>query len=63
MENNQEYPDLVECPLVDHEIDAGDCIENRDVINGNINVPLPTEYTIKRGYKGICRACKWYNVY
>ena len=63
MENNQEYPDYVQCPLVDREIESIDCLENRDVINGNINAPLPKKYTEKRGYKGICRACKWYNVY
>lgn len=63
MANNQEYPDFVQCPLAEKEIDAGDCIEIRDIINGNFNVELPAEYTSKRGYKGICRACKWHNVY
>lgn len=63
MENEQEYPDYVQCPLVDREIEAIDCIVNRDMMVGEKNPSLPPEYMKKRGFKGICRACKWYNVY
>ena len=63
MVNEQEYPDYVQCPLVDREIEAIDCIINRDIINRNFNVELPSEYTEKCGYKRIYRACKWYDVY
>lgn len=63
MADEQEYPKYVECPLVDQKIEALDCIETRDTINGNIGVKLESKYTAKQGYKDICRACKWYDVY
>ena len=58
-----EYPDFVECPLVGHEIKAIDCIENRDIVEGNIAPIVLPKFTTRRGWKEICRACKWYNVY
>lgn len=57
-----EYPDYVYCPLADHDIDADDCMENRDVVSGNIksSLPhrLPEEYVVKKNWKDICRNCR-----
>ena len=40
MSTESEYPDYVCCPLVDHYIEAGDCMDNRDVVAGNIKSSL-----------------------
>mgnify|MGYP004554342375 FL=1 len=50
------------CPLIDKEIDAIDCIENRDCIDGIIKLSsLPEKYKAKKNYKEICVSCKWHN--
>lgn len=60
---NNEYPDKVECPLVGNEIDAGDCLENRDIVEEAITPNAPPDFTKNRDWKGTCRACKWHDVY
>jgi len=61
------YPDYVYCPLADHDIDSGDCMENRDVVAGNImsslSHGLPEEYAVKENWKEICRNCRWFSVW
>lgn len=53
-------PEKVLCPLVNRMIDAIDCIENVDVVNGLIKEScLPEEYKIEN-YKEICKACQWH---
>lgn len=50
------------CPLVDNSIEAIDCIENRDVVDGMIaEESLPDKYKRKSDWKEICRKCKWHN--
>ena len=62
-----EYPDYVYCQLADHDIDSGDCMENRDVVAGNImsslTQGLPEEYAVKENWKEICRNCRWFSVW
>lgn len=57
MEDDLEY-----CPLCEHDIDAGDCIENQDCIDGLIVLEcLPEEFKKHENYVEICKACKWYH--
>ena len=64
MSTESEYPDYVSCPLVDHDIDAGACMENRDVVLENIKSKLlhelPEEYIVKKNWEAICRNCGWF---
>jgi hypothetical protein len=60
---NVAYPDYVECPLEGKKIDAGGCLENRDIVNGSYTPHIPRNFMEKHGWKGICRKCKWHNVY
>jgi hypothetical protein len=55
-------PSAVKCPLVDGtEIAAGDCIENRDIADGNLKEQhLPEKYKQHSDWKEICKNCKWH---
>lgn len=57
LSTESKYPDYVFCPLVDHDIDAGACMENRDVVLGNIKSnllhELPEKYVVKKNWKAI----------
>ena len=48
------------CPLTDNAIDAMDCIENIDIIDGFISDDshIPNEFKAKPDYKEICKKCK-----
>ena len=50
---------MVLCPLVDFEIDEGDCLENTDVIDEFISDEshIPDYFKIKPDYKDICKKC------
>lgn len=58
----EEAPDNVSCPLVGGEmIDAGDCIENRDIADGNIKERhLPDKFKVKTDWRSICKNCRWH---
>lgn len=54
--------DKVECPLVDELIRDIDCIENRDVVDGQVvESSLPDKYKLKENWKEICRKCIYHN--
>lgn len=48
------------CPLVDDNIEAGDCLEITDIIDemfGNESY-IPDKFKVKPNYKEICKKCK-----
>ncbi len=45
------------CPLVEREIDAVDCMENRDTQESFI----PEEFKKKNDWKELCKACQYNN--
>ena len=50
---------MIVCPLIDDEIDGGDCLVITDVIDemfGNESY-IPDEFKIKPNYKEICKKC------
>ena len=52
----------VECPVLERWIEDIDCIENRDVVDGNlIERFLPDDFKNKSEWKGICITCKWHD--
>lgn len=52
----------VDCPLVDRKIEDIDCIENREIVDGNlIEECMPECYKKKENWKDICKKCKWHN--
>ncbi len=52
----------VHCPLLSREIEDIDCIENRDIVDGNLDEKfLPEEFKSRRDWKSICRECKWHD--
>lgn len=54
--------DKIRCPLVDHDIDDIDCIENRDVVDDMIvESSMPDKYKTKENWKEICMKCKYHN--
>lgn len=49
----------VMCPLVDTSIEDIDCIENRDIVDGNlVEDGMPEKYKSKTDWKQICQLCK-----
>ncbi|PWJ13950.1 hypothetical protein [Ruminococcus flavefaciens] len=53
---------MLKCPLVDKEIDGGDCLINTDIIDGFISDDshIPDEFKVKPDYKEICKKCKYH---
>ena len=50
------------CPLVDEEIEDIECIENREIADGNlIESCLPDRFKQKKSLREICKKCKWHN--
>ncbi len=57
-----EPPDRVMCPLVDAEIEAIECVVNRDCVYGELVIScMPDEFKQKENFKDICKNCEWYN--
>lgn len=55
-------PTHVFCPLADQMIEAIDCIENRDTVDGMISPEhMPVRFTRKSDWEEICRACRWHD--
>lgn len=55
-------PERILCPLVDEQIEAIDCIENRDCVDGVIRLSsLPERFTRKEDFRNICKRCPWHN--
>ena len=53
---------FIQCILVDKKIEDVDCIENREIVDGNLcEESLPEEYKTKVDWKNICKNCKWHN--
>lgn len=51
----------VECPVVGRKIKDIECIECREIVDGN----YPEKYLVdgfkdRRDWKGACRECKWH---
>ena len=48
------------CPLIDADIDSGDCIENTDIIDGFISDEshIPERFKVKSNWREICKSCK-----
>ena len=60
MADNQRVTE-VECPVLKKMIKDIDCIENRDIVDGNLDERfLPEGFNERRDWKGACRACKWH---
>jgi hypothetical protein len=54
-------PTHVLCPLVNQKIEAIDCIENRDIVDGFIGEKhMPKKFKLKFDWKEICLQCKWH---
>ena len=53
---------MIICPLTDGEIDAGDCLENTDIIDGFISdvSHITDKFKVKPDYKEICKNCKYH---
>ena len=52
---------FIQCILVDKKIEDIDCIENREIVDGNLSEEsLPEEYKTKVDWKNICKNCKWH---
>jgi len=52
----------VYCPLLEKEIEDIDCIENRDIADGNLDEGfLPEGFKSRRDWKSVCRECKWHD--
>ena len=53
---------FIQCILVDKKIEDIDCIENREIVDGNLSEEsLPEEYKTKVDWKNICKNCKLHN--
>ena len=53
---------FIQCILVDKKIEDIDCIENREIVDGNLSEEsLPEEYKTKVDWKNICKNFKWHN--
>jgi len=51
---------MAKCPLVDRDIESGDCLEITEVVDemvGNESY-IPDEFKKKNNYKEICKKCK-----
>ena len=60
MADNQRVTE-VECPVLKKIIKDIDCIENRDIVDGNLDERfIPEGFKERRDWKGACRACKWH---
>lgn len=54
--------DFVHCPVLGREIEGIDCIENRDIVDGNLDERfLPEGFKNRRDWKSTCRECKWHD--
>lgn len=52
----------VECPLVGRRIEAIDCVENTDAVEGMLKKDsIPEEFKKKENWIDICKNCKWHN--
>lgn len=55
-------PNYVRCPLVDRKIEAIDCIENSDAVDGMLKKDsVPNCYKEKADWEEICKKCEWHN--
>lgn len=60
MENR--YLDNMICPLINELIDAGECIENQDIVDMFVkDIHLPLKYKEKENWREICKNCKYHN--
>lgn len=54
--------DRVYCPVLDREIEDIDCIENRDIVDGNLDERFLAEgFRKRKDWKSACRKCEWHN--
>ena len=53
---------MIICPLVDEEIDSGDCLINTDIIDGFISDEshIPDKFKVKPDFKEICKKCPYH---
>ena len=56
-------PEKVKCPVLDYmEIDAIDCIENRELVDGDHSGRFyPDGFEDNPDYEDICQECEWHN--
>ncbi len=54
-------PKRVECPVLKVEIDDIDCIENREIVDGNHGGRFfPDGFDKTDGFESICKGCRWH---
>lgn len=54
--------DLVYCPVLGREIEDIDCIESRDIVDGNLDEKfLVKGFKDHRDWRSACRECRWHD--
>ena len=57
-----EYPDFMQCPLIDEIIHVDDCLENQAVANHEIiESSLPERFRKEDNWRDICLQCKYFD--
>ena len=55
--------DTIRCPMIDEMIDASECVENVDIVDGLvIETSMPEKFKVKKDWKNICMNCKYHDM-
>lgn len=54
--------EMIMCPLVNREIETGDCVVYTDVAEGMLKDHcIPEEFKKNENWRGICTSCEYHN--